>query len=82
MKVIYNKVDWNRGKQLKLEREYRGYTQTKLCKEVEGLNQSNLSNFEGGLKTISEDTLFKVMEVLNFPIQWLDKPTPKFEIDI
>ena len=82
MKVIYNKADWNRGKQLKLAREYRGYTQRKLCKEVEGLSQSNLSNFEGGLKTISQDTLFKVMEVLNFPIEWLDKPTPKFEIDI
>jgi transcriptional regulator with XRE-family HTH domain len=82
MKVIYNKSDWNRGRQLKLAREYRGFTQTKLCKEVEGLSQSNLSNFEGGLKTISQDTLVKIMEVLNFPIHWLDKFTPNFEIDI
>ena len=33
----------NSGRQLKFAREYRKYTQAKLCKDVKELSQSNLS---------------------------------------
>ncbi|WGU68239.1 helix-turn-helix transcriptional regulator [Capnocytophaga canimorsus] len=63
----------NRGRQLKFAREYRGITQSKLAKSVKGLSQSNLSKYEKGLGGISEGTLQKTMEVLNFPMSFLDK---------
>lgn len=57
---------------LKLARQYRGYSQSELCKEVKGLSQSNLSKFEKGyFGMISESKLKEIMEFLNFPYSFL-----------
>lgn len=41
-----NVNNFNRARQLKFVREYRGFSQTQLCKNIRGLSQSNLSSFE------------------------------------
>lgn len=64
----------NKGKQLKFAREYRGYTQTELCKCIRGLSQSNLSKYENGFdNTISNVLLAEIMKHLDWPLTWLDK---------
>ena len=50
-------------RQLTIAREYRGFTQSKLSGMIEGLSQSNLSKYEKGLGTLSEDLVRKIMEV-------------------
>jgi DNA-binding XRE family transcriptional regulator len=35
-----NKKSVNQGRQMKFAREYRGYTQTALSKEIKGVSQS------------------------------------------
>lgn len=60
-------------KQLTFAREYRGYSQTELSSKIVGLSQSNLSKFEKGLSTLSEDLLAKVVTFLDFPIDFLTK---------
>ena len=55
-------------RQLTIAREYRGFTQSKLSGMIEGLSQSNLSKYEKGLGTLSDDLVRKIMEVLDFPI--------------
>lgn len=61
-----------KNKQLTLAREYRGLTQTALAAKISGLSQSNLSKFEKGLETLSEDVLIRIMDTLNFPVSFLD----------
>lgn len=62
----------NMGRQLKFAREYRGYSQTNLCKEIEGLSQPNLSMFEKGFEEkISMHKLKEVMLLLEWPFNWL-----------
>ena len=59
---------------LKVAREYRGYTQTELCKEIKGLSQPNLSMFEkGDLSRISRDKLKEIIEFLEFPFSFLSQ---------
>lgn len=54
-------------KQLTFAREYRGYSQTDLASKIPGLSQSNLSKFEKGLSTLSDDLKMKIVDFLNFP---------------
>ena len=61
-----------KSKQLTFARQYRGYTQTELAKAVDGLSQSNLSKFEKGLGSLSDSVLNRIMELLRFPIEFLD----------
>ena len=73
---IMNRQSRNRGKQLTFARSYRQLSQAKLCEEVKGLSQSNLSKFENGFNDkISDVKLKEIMEYLNFPFDWLDVPT-------
>ena len=68
-----DKKSINRGRQLKFAREYRGYSQSSLCKEIKGLSQSNLSKFEKGFDgMIKDDKIAEIMKHLNFPIAFLD----------
>lgn len=61
-----------KGSQLTFAREYRGYTQKDLVNNIDGLSQSNLSNFEHGLDKLSDSLLEKIMSFLNFPTSFLD----------
>ncbi len=64
----------NRGKQLKFAREYRKYTQTSLCKCIEGLSQANLSKYEKGFEgMIKDEKIAEIMKFLDWPLAWLDK---------
>ena len=68
-----NRKSVNRGLQLKFARQYRGYSQTSLCKQIPGLSQPNLSKFEKGVEgAISQDVLKAAMEHLEWPMAWLD----------
>lgn len=55
-------------KQLIFAREYRGYSQTDLAAHIPGLSQSNLSKFEKGISTLSDDLLKRIIEYLDFPV--------------
>jgi Zn-dependent peptidase ImmA (M78 family)/DNA-binding XRE family transcriptional regulator len=59
--------------QLTFAREYRGYTQTDLSSTIDGLSQPNLSKFEKGLSTLSEELLLKIVSFLDFPLEFLSK---------
>lgn len=63
---------FNTHKQLAFAREYRGLTQTELTSKVDGLSQSNLSKYEKGLSTLSDDLLRRIMDYLGFPMGFLD----------
>ena len=56
--------------QLIFAREYRGYSQTELAKNIDGLSQSNLSKFEKGINILSEDIIEKIISFLDFPAQF------------
>lgn len=72
-KLIMDRKTVNRGRQLKFARQYRGYTQSNLCKEIKGLNQSNLSKYEKGFEgMIKEDKITEIMQHINFPLAFLD----------
>src|SRR5690625_7565292 len=60
-------------KQLTFAREYRGYSQTDLSSMIDGLSQPNLSKFEKGLSTLSDELLSKIMSFLDFPFDFLSK---------
>ena len=73
-----NRKSVNRGKQLKMAREYRGYSQSELAKQIEGLSQANLSKFEKGFEgMISNEKLIVIMQLLNWPFDWLDVKHPQ-----
>ena len=72
-----NRKSVNRGRQLKLAREYRGYNQSELAKQIEGLSQANLSKFEKGFEgMISDEKLKVIMQFLDWPFAWLDVKHP------
>lgn len=58
--------------QLTFAREYREFTQTALAAQVPGLSQSNLSKYEKGLGTLSDEVLARTMSVLGFPFDFLN----------
>jgi len=60
-------------KQLTFAREYRGYSQTDLSSMIDGLSQPNLSKFEKGLSTLSDELLSKIVSFLDFPFEFLSK---------
>lgn len=55
------------NKQLTFAREYRGYTQTELAGNINGLSQSNLSKFEKGFGILSDSVQDRIIEFLDFP---------------
>ncbi|MCD8436019.1 XRE family transcriptional regulator [Tenacibaculum dicentrarchi] len=61
------------NKQLTFAREYRGFSQTELSSKIAGLSQPNLSKFEKGLETLSEEIINKIISFLDFPIEFLSK---------
>lgn len=62
----------DQGKQIKFAREYRGMTQTNLCKQIKGLNQSILSRSEKGFIDLPEDVKKNIMLLLGFPYGFLN----------
>lgn len=60
-------------KQLKFAREFRGLTQTELSSAIPGLSQSNLSKYEKGMNTLSDETQHRILEYLGFPIGFLSR---------
>ncbi|AFM04009.1 putative Zn peptidase [Bernardetia litoralis DSM 6794] len=60
-------------KQLIFAREFRGYTQTALAKSIKGLSQSNLSKFEKGFGVLSDEIQNKIMDFLDFPVEFFSK---------
>lgn len=61
-----------KGKQLIFAREYRGFTQKALSAAVSGLSQSNLSKYEHGTETLSDETVERIMAKLDFPMKFLE----------
>jgi len=61
------------ARNLKFVREYRGFTQSELSKNIPGLSQSNLSKFEKGMSTIGDEKLKEIMKFLNWPFAFLEK---------
>ena len=73
MKVIKLKSNINTSA-LEFAMGYRGVTQSKLCKDIQGLSQPNLSKFlKGAFGCISECKLKEVMIYLNFPFEFIYK---------
>lgn len=70
--IYLRKMNYKRGRNLKLVREYRGYSQSKLCKELKGVSQSNLSRFEKGFPSLSEKSIKRIMQHLNWPYDFLE----------
>lgn len=60
-------------RQLTFAREFRGYNQTDLAAQISGLSQSNLSKFEKGISTLSDELLKKIIEFLDFPVGFFSK---------
>src|SRR5690554_4150967 len=60
-------------KQLAFAREYRGYSQSELASRISGLSQSNLSKFEKGVSTLSEELIRKTISFLGFPESFLNQ---------
>lgn len=60
-------------KQLIFAREYRGLNQTQLAESIAGLSQSNLSKFEKGFDTLSDDLKKKIIDFLDFPESFFHK---------
>lgn len=60
-------------RQLTFARELRGFSQTDLSSSIKGLSQSNLSKFEKGLSILSEDIQKKIIDFLNFPVEFFDR---------
>jgi Zn-dependent peptidase ImmA (M78 family) len=65
-------------KQLIFAREYRGYSQTELASLINGLSQSNLSKFEKGFGVLSEDIQSKIIEFLEFPVEFFNRKINSF----
>lgn len=69
----------NRGRQLMFVREYRGYTQKDLCLNIKGLSKKNLSRFEKGFDSLTDDLIKDIMNFLDWPVSWIDKEPIKIE---
>lgn len=63
MKINYRQVTF--------AREYRGYSQSELSSKISGLSQPNLSKYEKGFNSLSEDIVLKITDFLGFPVDWL-----------
>uniref|UniRef100_UPI00404B43E3 helix-turn-helix domain-containing protein n=1 Tax=Flavobacterium sp. TaxID=239 RepID=UPI00404B43E3 len=63
MKINYRQVTF--------AREYRSYSQSELASKIPGLSQSNLSKYEKGFSSLSDDLVFTITNFLGFPINWL-----------
>ncbi len=61
-----------KSKQLIFAREYRGLTQKALSAAVSGLSQSNLSKYEKGIESLSDETVERIMQYLKFPMGFLN----------
>lgn len=71
MDIIKLKGKYNH-QQLTTARRYRGYSQSYVCKHIDGLSQPNLSKFEQGYHgCISDDLLILIMKFLEFPLEWM-----------
>lgn len=77
LSTVMTRATINQGRQLRISREYRGFSQIELCAKVKGVSQPNLSKFEKGYGGISNDKLKEIMEVLNWNHEWLDVRTPQ-----
>lgn len=60
------------GKCIKLARESRGLSQSKLS-ELLGVTQATLSRFEKGVLTVTPETVSKMANVLNYPVSFFEK---------
>ena len=58
-------------RQITFAREYRGYSQSDLASKIKGLYQPNLSKYEKGFDTLSDDMILEIIDYLNFPKEWL-----------
>ena len=70
--LLYLNFTEMKSKQLTFAREYRGLTQKALSDAISGLSQSNLSKYEKGIGTLSDETVNRIMSFLKFPIGFLD----------
>lgn len=61
-----------KSKQLVFAREYRGLTQKALAAAINGLSQSNLSKYEKGIESLSEENVARIMQYLDFPMNFLN----------
>ncbi|WP_265200812.1 helix-turn-helix domain-containing protein [Aureitalea sp. L0-47] len=60
---------------ISLARESRGLSQTELSKVI-SISQGKLSKVEKGEQTIGDDILYKLAQVLEYPLQFFYQPTP------
>ena len=58
-------------RQITFAREYRGYSQSELASRISGLSQPNLSKYEKGFSSLSDEIVLKITEFLEFPVSWL-----------
>nr|WP_299340837.1 ImmA/IrrE family metallo-endopeptidase [Allomuricauda sp.] len=58
-------------KQITFAREYRGYSQSQLASKIQGLSQPNLSKYEKGFDSLSEELVLRILDYLGFPKKWL-----------
>ncbi len=66
---------------LKFAMDYRGISQTVLCRNIEGVSQSNLSMFLNGYYgCLSKDKLKQIMNYLNFPFEFLYRQVKQVKI--
>ena len=60
------------GKSIKLARESRGLSQSKLS-ELLGVTQATLSRFEKGALTVTPEFVSKIAQALNYPATFFEK---------
>lgn len=60
------------GKSIKLARESRGLSQSKLS-ELLGVTQATLSRFEKGVLTVAPEFVTKIAQALNYPTSFFEK---------
>ena len=60
------------GKSIKLARESRGLSQSKLS-ELLGVTQATLSRFEKGVLTVAPEFVSKIVQALNYPASFFEK---------
>ncbi|KGK29580.1 ImmA/IrrE family metallo-endopeptidase [Cellulophaga sp. E6(2014)] len=58
-------------RQITFAREYRGYSQSELASKISGLSQPNLSKYEKGFNSLSDELVLNIISFLEFPVTWL-----------
>lgn len=66
-----------RPDRIKLARETRGYSMAELAKLL-GVSKQMISQYEAGTSEPSSATLFKIIDVLNYPLSYYKKPTTTY----